>query len=120
MRGQTVAWLAGRVGPGARAGQGLLHLPADQLVQAGQGQVQGAHLRAPGAGPAQGLLGGAGQGRLRPGHQLQAVEGEPPSPPPPLKGQNSAQGPSCPSSPAYVGSGQREARAHHDLLVGHS
>ena len=74
--------LAGCVGSGARAGQRLLHLPADQLVPAGQGQVQGAHLCAPGAGSAQGLLGGAGQGRLRPGHQLQAVEGEPPSFPP--------------------------------------
>lgn len=74
--------VTGCVGFGARAGQGRLHLSADQLVPAGQGQVQGAHLCSPGAGPAQGLLGGAGQGGLRPGHQLQAVEGVPLSPTP--------------------------------------
>ena len=72
---------AGCAGPGAGVGQGQLHLPAHQLVPAGQGQVQGAHLCPPGAGPAQGLLGGAGQGRLRPGHQPQALEGLPPTRP---------------------------------------
>ena len=68
---------AGGVGAVGQFGQGVVCAAAHKLVPQGQGAVQGAHLCPPGAGPAQSLLAGPGQGRLRPSHQPQALEGLP-------------------------------------------
>lgn len=61
---QAAASGAGDTGSARKSGQGVICAAARQLVPPGQGALQGAHLCPQGAGPAQGLLAGAGQGGL--------------------------------------------------------